>query len=121
LELRTRAESLERKLEEMQQQSNARLIQSELKVEAVRLGMVDLDGLKLLDLSTAKLTEDGEVEGAAQLMLQLKKAKPWLFGVMSSSSPVSAPPAQPLRQKLATEMTDAEYRIARAAVLKQRS
>ena len=120
VELRERAEALERKLAELQQQSDTRLIHAELKAEALRLGMIDLDGLKLLDLSSAKLNEKGEVDGAAQLLAQFKKAKPWLFGAMSSSSPVSAPPAQPLRQKLATEMTDAEYRAARAALLKQR-
>ena len=42
----------------------------------------------------------------------------WLFGGGSSSSSASPPPAQPSRQKLATEMTDAEYRAARAAILR---
>jgi hypothetical protein len=53
-------------------------------------------------------------------MTQLRRVKPWLFGGSSSSSPVNAPPAQPPRQKLATEMTDEEYRIARATILKYR-
>ena len=50
----------------------------------------------------------------AELMAQLRRAKPWLFGGTSSSSPASPPPAQPPRQKLATEMTDDEYRRRRA-------
>jgi hypothetical protein len=120
-ELRERAKTLERQLGEMQRLSDTRLILAELKIEALRFGMVDLDGLKLLDLSAAKLNERGEVDGAAQLMTQLKKAKPWLFGAPSSSSATAAPPAQPVRQKLATEMTDAEYRAARAMLLKRRS
>jgi hypothetical protein len=119
--LRERAETLERQLADMQRQADTRLILTGLKVEALRFGMVDLDGLKLLDLTSAKLNENGEVEGAAHLMTQLKKAKPWLFGAPSSSSATAVPPVQPLRQKLATEMTDAEYRTARAALLKQRS
>jgi hypothetical protein len=64
------------------------------------------------------LNADGEITNGLQLMTQLRRAKPWLFGGTSSSSPANAPPAQPPRQKLATEMTDAEYRAARAAFLK---
>ncbi len=119
-ELRARAEALERRLAEAEQDAKARLIRAELKVEAVRAGMVDLDGLKLFDLKDAELTPEGELANAVELMSQLRRAKPWLFAGTSSSSPASAPPVQPPRQKLATEMTDEEYRIARATILKQR-
>jgi hypothetical protein len=119
-ELRARAEALERQLTEVQNLAEARLIMAELKTEAVRAGMIDLDGLKLADLSRVKVNSHGEVDGASEIMLQLKKAKPWLFGVPSSSSIATPPPAQALRQKLATEMTDAEYRAAREALLRGR-
>jgi hypothetical protein len=119
-ELQARAEALERQLTDVQKLAEARLIKSELKAEALRAGMVDLDGLKLIDTSKVKLTTDGEVEGAHELMVHLKKAKPWLFGGASSSSASTPPPAQPPRQKLATEMTDAEYRAAREALLRTR-
>lgn len=118
--LRQRTEALERQLAEVERATQSRLIQAELKAEAVRAGMVDLDGLKLLDITDAKVNERGEVEGAAALLAGLKRAKPWLFGRSSSSSSSSAPPVQPPRQKLATEMTDDEYRAARAALLKHR-
>jgi hypothetical protein len=117
-ELRARADALEHRLAETQKDARTRLVCAELKVEAVRAGMVDLDGLKLLDLADVQLNADGEIGNAAHLMALFRRAKPWLFGSTSSSSPVNAPPAQPPRQKLATEMTDAEYRIARAAFLK---
>lgn len=119
-ELRARAEALERQLSEVQARTEARLIRAELKTEAVRAGMIDLDGLKLVDLTKVKLNQDGELDGASELMAQLKKAKPWLFGSPSSSSGAIPPPAQAPRQKLATEMTDAEYRAAREALLKNR-
>lgn len=119
VELRERAESLERQIAELQKQSDAKLVRAELKVQALRFGMVDLDGLKLLDLSAAKLNDHGEVEDAAQIMTDLKRTKPWLF-MSSSSSAAAAPPAQPPRQKMATEMTDEEYHVARAALLKHR-
>jgi hypothetical protein len=119
-ELRTRTEALEQRLAETEQSARFRLVRAELKVEAVRAGMVDLDGLKLLDLEQVQLNPDGEIENAAQLMAQFRRAKPWLFGGTSSSSPANAPPAQPQRQKLATEMSEKEYRAARAALLKLR-
>jgi len=118
-ELRMRAEGLEQRLTELQRDTEARVIKAELKVEAVRAGMVDLDGLKLIDLSSLKLNNQGEVDGASQLMAQLRRTKPWLFGGAFTSSSASAPPAQPPRQKLATEMTDDEYREARAALLRR--
>lgn len=119
-ELRARAEHLEQKLNDFQQRSDTRLVRAEMKAEAIRAGMIDLDGLKLLDLSAVTLNEKGEIDDASELMARFKKAKPWLFGTPSSSSPLSAPLAQPPRQKHATEMTHAEYTVARAALLKQR-
>lgn len=119
-QLRIRAEALERQLTAVQQETKSRLIRAELKAEALRAGMIDLDGLKLIDLSVAKLNDRGEVEGIAAMIIRIKRDKPWLFGGVSSSSRSSAPPAQPPRQKLATEMTDAEYRAARAELLKRR-
>jgi len=122
VELRARADTLERQLTELQRQTESRLVRAELKAEAIRAGMIDLDGLRLVDLPGLKLNEQGEVEGAAALMQALRKGKPWLFASapQASSSLANAPPAQPPKQKLATEMTEAEYRIARAAVLKHR-
>jgi hypothetical protein len=118
-ELRARAELLERQLVEVQLSTDARLIRAELKAEAIRAGMVDLDGLKLIDSSEVKLGADGEVEGAPALMTLLKKAKPWLFAGVSLSSTAMPPLALASRQKMATEMTDIEYRAAREAILKR--
>ena len=119
-ELRIRAELLERQLAEMQQRTEARLIRAELKAEAIRAGMIDLDGLKLVDPAEVTLNELGEVEGVTALMTRLKRNKPWLFSAASLSSTAMPPPAQVPRQKLATEMSDAEYRVARDALLRNR-
>jgi len=115
-----RAEAAERKLAEMEATMHARLVRAELKAEAVRAGMVDLDGLKLLDVAGIKVAKDGEVEGAQAIMRDLKKAKPWLFGGGSSSSTAAAPPALPPKTRLATEMDHAEWQKARAELLKRR-
>jgi hypothetical protein len=119
-ELRARAEVLERQLAEVQQRTEAQLIRSELKAEAIRAGIIDLDGLKLVDLSEVKLRADGEIEGATALMTRLRKAKPWLFSCASLSSTAMPPPPQAMRHKCATDMTDAEYRVARDLLLRNR-
>jgi len=120
-ELRQRAELLERQIADLQKQAEDRLIRSELKAEALRAGMVDLDGIKLIEAPHLRINERGELEGGATVMEELKKAKPWLFSLQgpSSSSPSTVPPAQPPRQKAAMEMTDAEYRVAKAALVKR--
>ena len=95
--------------------ADARILRAELKAEALKAGMVDLDGLKLADMSKVKLNEAGEVEGAEALMTELKKSKPYLFGVVSSSSNPGGQPPKPSgnKAKSATEMTTEEYKAAR--------
>lgn len=100
--------------------SNDRIIRAELKAVAVKAGMVDLDGLKLADLSTVKLNDAGEVEGAEALMEALKKAKPYLFGAASTSSTSKVPATGDPKAKKATEMTADEYKAAKAEALKKR-
>jgi hypothetical protein len=96
----------------------SRLVLANLQTEAVRSGMIDLDGLKLIDLSAVRLGTDDKIIGARKLMDDLRRNKPWLFGVTSSSSAAIAPASQPVRQKMALEMTDEEYTAARTAVIK---
>ena len=67
-----------------------------------------------------KLNAAGEVEGAAGLIRDMRRAKPWLFGGASSSSTAAAPAAQAPTAKKATEMTFEEWQIARRELLKRR-
>ena len=120
-DLHARAEGLEHRLADLQKELETRVITAELKVEAIRAGMIDLDGLKLIDRAPLRLNERGEVDGVSELMNNLKRTKPWMFGGASTSSSANAPSAQPPRQKRATEMTDEEYREARAALLRRQS
>jgi hypothetical protein len=119
-ELIARTAELERKLAEVEVAARGRIVQAELKAEAVRAGMVDLDGLKLLDASAIKLNAAGEVEGAAALMKEMRRAKPWLFGGASSSSTAAAPAVQPPQNRRATEMGFDEWQTARRELLKRR-
>ena len=118
--MRERAADLERQLREALSTHQSALVQAELKVEAVRAGMIDLDGLKLVDHSALSLNEAGELEGAGALMQTLRRTKPWLFGERHSSSPAAVPPAQPPQARRATEMSLDEWRAARAELLRRR-
>jgi hypothetical protein len=51
-----------------------------LKVAAQKARLIDLDWLKLVDVSTVTLGADGTVKGADELMVKLKEDKPYLFG-----------------------------------------
>jgi hypothetical protein len=98
--------------------ANERVVRAELKAVATKAGMIDLDGLKLADLSKVKLAESGEVEGADEVMAALKEAKPYLFKQppTSSGQPGSAPPPDKNTNKKASEMTREEYAAAKKSL-----
>ena len=97
----------------------AKLVAAELKAEAIRAGMVDLDGIKLIDMGGVAINGAGEVVDGAGVMRALRAAKPYLFGGSSSSSAV-APRAEPPRAKTAMQMSVDEWRMARAELLRRR-
>jgi hypothetical protein len=118
-DLRARLNKLERDSQESRRLNEQRLILAELKVEAMRANMIDLDGLQFLDMSHVRLNERGDVAEGAELIGRLKREKPWLFAAPSSSSTAKVPPSGPARQKLAKDMSHEEYRIARANIVKR--
>ena len=113
-------QSVSEEIATLQTNFQSRLITANLQTEAVRAGMIDLDGLKLLDLSGVRLDDNDKVVGGRKIMADLRRDKPWLFGVASTSSAATAPASQPVRQKTAMDMTEAEYTAARTAVTKYR-
>ena len=117
--LRVRADALERQLQEAESQAAARLRDFELKTEAVRAGIIDLDGLRLIDSKQVSIKGD-EPDSAAAIIGKLRRDKPWLFGTSSSSSVAAPPTAAATKRKLATEMTVEEWRTARSELLRHR-
>ncbi len=116
-----RAELAEAALNRIQADIETKLIRAELKAEAVKAGMVDLDGLKLIDASEVRLNDAGELVEAGAVITRLKKAKPWLFGGPGSTSAAANPPRpEPPRMRNATEMSHEEWLQARAALLRRR-
>ena len=97
----------------------ARLLQAELRAEAARAGMVDLDGVKMVDLAKVVLDEAGGLRDGVGVMAALRAAKPYLFG-RSSSSAAPLPKAEPPKVRTAMEMSVEEWRAARAELLRRR-
>ncbi|MDD2878020.1 MAG: hypothetical protein PHT60_13525 [Acidiphilium sp.] len=114
-----RAEAAEKALDQMRHEHLEKLKRVELKIEAVRAGMVDLDGLKLVDFDRVVLADDGSVPDAAAVMARLKRDKPWLFGAASSSSTAAVPRAEPARARHARDLSEDEWRAARAELLRR--
>ena len=120
ISLRAKNVQLETALRDSQDTAKRRLINAELKHHALKNGMVDLDGLRLIDPAEIDVDETGAVKGAASVIFKLQRDKPWLFMSANSSSLASAPPSTPARSKLATEMNLQEWRTARAELLRRR-
>ncbi|HTQ70967.1 MAG TPA: phage scaffolding protein [Acidocella sp.] len=109
------------KAAETMTKAQERAVTADLKVAAREAGAVDIsDALKLLDRSKLKINDDGDVENAAELLAELKKAKPYLFGDAKTSSTAEPPRPKAGDGKKATEMTKEEYAAARAAMLGRR-
>jgi hypothetical protein len=98
--------------------ADERIIRAELKAEAIKAGLVDMDALKLADLTKVTLKDDGTVEGAEALFADLKKAKPYLFGAASSSSGQKPPPSGDPAPKSVKDMPKADYEKAKREALK---
>ncbi len=97
-------------------ETDDRVIRTELRVEATKAGMHDLDALKLVDASALKIKDDGTVEGVAELMTKLKADKAYLFGTSpGTTNTQQRPPVKPGQPKNAKDLSEAEY----AAALKQ--
>lgn len=99
----------------------AKLLQAELRTAAARAGMIDLDGVKLVDSALLRVNEAGELVEGSEVMTRLKEQKPWLFGRPSNTSASAvAPRATPPKAKTAMEMSVEEWRVARAELLRRR-
>ena len=115
-----RVDALERQMGELRSAHQAALLRVGLRHEALRAGMVDLDGLRLVDPASVTLDAQGELVGAAAMMTELRRAKPWLFGLgAATSSSHAVPPAQPAQVRRAPDMSHDEWQLARAALLRR--
>jgi hypothetical protein len=97
-----------------------RAVNADLRVAANTAGANDVaDVLALLPRDKIKLNPEGDITNAAELMTELKTAKPYLFGAPSTSSTAKVPPDKDAPAKQARDMTADEYKAARAAITKR--
>jgi len=118
--LKAHNKTLQSDLKELTSVHTQKLIAAELKAEAYRAGMLDLDGLRLLDTSAVTIDDSGSLGDVRAIMEEFRRSKPWLFSNSNSSNPVVAPRAAPPRSRSAIEMSDEEWRSARSALLKRK-
>jgi hypothetical protein len=114
--LKAHAEALERQLREAEAVGLQQARHSELKAEALHAGILDVDGLRLLDPAQSQ----GESFNAGEVIARLRRDKPWLFGKANSSSNSATPAATPPRKRFAMDMSVEEWRAARSDLLRRR-
>jgi hypothetical protein len=122
-ESKYRTES-ETKIAEFSNSANQRIIRAELKAQAVKAGMIDLDGLKLLDTSTITIDKNGDIVIPDGFFEDAKKAKSYLFATTGADTGTTTQtklaPKPATGTKSVVEMTDEEYAIARAELTRVR-
>lgn len=113
-ELEAAANRAREDLGQARAEAERRIVGAELRAAAARAGMVDLDGIKLLDLSRVRLSETGELEGVDEIISAARRERPWLFGDARTSN--TAPPPRPREARDtrdARQMTAKEYAEAK--------
>jgi len=71
-----------------------RMIETEVKAQAISAGIKDVEFVKLVDMSTVRLDDNGNIVGADTVIKDFKTRKPDLFGAekkFSSSSNSEVP------------------------------
>lgn len=81
------AETAQREKAEVETKFKAKLVTLALMTEAIRQGIVDPDGVKLVDTSQVKVDKDWNIEGAKEAIEALKAAKPYLFEKKEGAAP----------------------------------
>ena len=89
IDLTAKSADAERRANETVAEYKGRRTNMDLETAATRLGMHDIEGLKLLDRSTLKVGDDGAVEGVDAAMEALKTAKPYLFNAAAKPGTVT--------------------------------
>lgn len=100
--------------------AHARLVHAELKAHAIGAGIIDLDCLKMLDMTALQLDEQGNLPQAKPALDALKRDKPWLFAKPNSSHPAPPPAPEPPKTRMAKDMTESEWKSARERLLRGR-
>ncbi len=111
-----KVKAVEAKAAETISAAELRSINADLRIAAKDADARDPSDILLqLDRSKIKRNDAGDVINAAELIAEIKKAKPYLFGAASSANPKEPPSPDPTKPKHAKDMTDAEFKEAEAS------
>lgn len=90
-ELTGKVAEAETKVTETLTKAQQRALKADLRVAATNAGMLDLDGLKLIDDGKIELDDEGNLKNGEALMTSLKEGKAYLF--TKEAPPAPKPPA----------------------------
>jgi hypothetical protein len=94
-----------------------RTVKTEIRAAAKAAGAAnDGDALAFIDTTKVTFNDAGEPTNIAELVAQVQKDKPYLFGSKSTSSTVVVPPVKEPSTKRAIEMTQEENDAALTAL-----
>lgn len=120
-ELTGKVTEAETKSTETLTKAQQRTLNADLRVAATLAGMLDLDGLKLIDNSKIELDEEGNLKNGEALMTSLKETKTYLFSKeappppklpTSTSNPEPTPKPKDPKAKSAKDLSEAEWNHA---------
>ena len=101
----------EAKVKTIEATANEKVLRAELRALAREAGILDLDDLKLMDVSGLKVDDEGNVTGADALIKAFKEAKPYKFKELSSTSATTqTPKADAGKPKKVSDMNKDEVR-----------
>lgn len=99
----------EEQLGQLTRTSQQKLVRAELKAQALKAGIIDTDLLNLVDLASVKLSPEGDVLNAQEVLADFAKAKPQFFGPVTTTSTAEAPrPRDTTQTRSFSEMSPAE-------------
>lgn len=88
-EFKELAEKKQKEIDDLKKNNDSILINSEIKVEALKLGANNVnDVISLFDKSEIKINESGQIEGVSEAMKTFSESKPYLFGESSGENPL---------------------------------
>ena len=125
IDLTAKSADAERRANETVAEYKGRRTNMDLETAATRLGMHDLEGLKLLDRSGLKIGDDGSIEGVDAALTTFREQKPYFFGTApkpgtmtgTTTNPVAPPKPSAPGPVDARGMSKADAAAAERALL----
>ncbi len=115
------SELFDKKISEVGEIYKKEIMVAKLEAHAIKAGIVDVDGIKLADLSKISVDENNKLIGGEELIEELKKTKPYLFLKVGASSTYAKETPKPSDAKPFNAMsaTPEEYKKHRELMMRK--